>query len=626
MSLAVTNNDRTAPPFPLESIAPAALADLRTEFSGYGHDPSPDQWVALEALLETFDRLVAGEADPTLYLSSLDPGIGKTSCVVAYLRRLLQSDAHRNAGVLICVHRLDEIRRLATALSDTGGTIAIRTSDPNLNELSNAEPNEAQLLVVTQSRLERMSRGSRKFADARSLFFNGQPRPLRIWDESFLPGRVVTPSSGDAAATLRRLDGIAPEARIWMTDLFNSFDKADDRMPLVVPDWNWADSGQSMQDASRHLRQRRKGQGANADEDLQLLEDFQSLSGKTWTVRMNGKHGTRSLAGYCRSLPDDLLPLVVLDASGRVRTTYNDLAKTWNVHRLPVATKDYENLTINVWSRGGGKSSFETPAKAEPILTAIEELVRADGSNRKWLIVCHKPRFGVVDLEDLFKKRLPSPLFRRLTFLTWGSHAAINDHADTDRVILAGTLFFPDVYYEALKRLCLDKTASELTIDETDLDKTRIGEFAHIVLQALCRASVRKSENGKARPCQAFLIVSKRSGIKAMLPEWFPNCHVGPWEPEGPAPLSGHAKAIYNYIALWVRTTTAGELLRFTTIYRDLGINADVFRDTRRNEVLRTHLTALGVSEYAKRSHATAYLIASTAADLDVGPAAYPGA
>jgi hypothetical protein len=40
------------------------------------------------------------------------------------------------------------------------------------------------------------------------------------------------------------------------------------------------------------------------------------------------------------------LPLVVLDASGRVRATYDDLATTMRLKRLPAAAKDYSNLTI----------------------------------------------------------------------------------------------------------------------------------------------------------------------------------------------------------------------------------------------------------------------------------------
>lgn len=53
---------------------------------------------------------------------------------------------------------------------------------------------------------------------------------------------------------------------------------------------------------------------------------------------------------YRETLPDDILPLVVLDASARVRATYT----LWEsgregLHILPSATKRYDDLTVNVW-------------------------------------------------------------------------------------------------------------------------------------------------------------------------------------------------------------------------------------------------------------------------------------
>lgn len=139
-----------------------ALALLRQAFAKHDHYPNSDQLRGLEALVDTFDRIVLrSDVTPALYLSALDPGVGKTTTLVAYVTALLRSEEHRGVGVLICLSRLTEIRRLAEALFEAGSTVAIRTSNDDLNALSNvADPEHAQVLIITQQRLERIGAGS----------------------------------------------------------------------------------------------------------------------------------------------------------------------------------------------------------------------------------------------------------------------------------------------------------------------------------------------------------------------------------------------------------------------------------------------------------------------------------
>lgn len=584
-------------PLQTVSLTNLAIHDLHSEFEGYGHNPSKDQWAAIEALLGTFDTIASGTAAPAIYLSSLDPGVGKTSAVIAYLRRLMQAPGHQNVGILLCLSRLDEIRRLTEALAGPGVTIAIRTGDEDLNSISNSEPDNAQLLVITQQRLELMSRGNRKIADTGSLFFKGAVRPLRIWDESFLPGRIVTPSSGDVAALLRELEDAKPEACAWMNDLFRRMNDADDGDIISVPMWTFADDGKHLSKAGGALKRRGVQGDLMAKKDTQTLEDLHALGGKAFSARQNGKRPSRSLAAYRKSLPEDLLPLVVLDASGRIRTTYQDLASIMALTRLPSAVKDYGSLTVNVWDRGGGKSGFDTDTQVSEIVNAISSLIQHDRYSGKWLIIVHKPSSKMQDIQMLVKANLAADIVTRLAFLTWGSHAAINDHADAERVILAGSLFFPPVAYEALKRLCLDKGPEERPLTKEELDATVIGESGHLVLQGLCRASVRKSINGAAGPCTAYLIASIKSGIRAKLPEWFPGCHVESWRPNGLSQLTGQAFKVFEYISQWVDTAGQSDIVRFAAIYRGLGIPEKVFRDVRHNKSFCAHLTYLGLEE-----------------------------
>jgi len=580
-------------------VASGALADLRANFAQVGHHPSDDQWHALEALLETFDRLVDGRADPALYLSALDPGVGKTSAVIAYLRRLMASPDHRHAGVLLSLSRLGEIERLAKALSGKGVTLAVRTSDDARNALSTVdEVEDAQVLIITQQRLTLVLDG-RRLSEARSLYYRGRPRALRIWDESFLPGEAIAMPNDDVLACvgwLRRAD--APELREWALRLAQEAENAKDGGRVFVPVWDFADDSERKRHALAPLRALEAQGETLAGKHRETLETLLAMSGRTLSVRRDGRVPMPTLVGYRRTIPDDLLPLVVLDASGRVRTTYDDLATTMPLVRLPAAHKDYSGLTIRVWDRGGGKSSFGTEKAAEPIVSAIADLIESSDDTGRWLVVGHKQVEGrVVDVEGTLRRRLSPAKSALVDFITWGNHAASNDYADASRVVLAGTLFLPRSGYEALKRLCLDRDPDQLALTDDDLTDTEMGEHGHYVLQALCRASVRKAEEGGTRPCTAYIIASKRSGIRNRLPEWFPGCRVESWEPRGPKPLTGHSKMVFDYVTRWAAAKEPGAKLKFSKVYGDLHIHPDVFRDVRANERLKAALAERGITE-----------------------------
>ena len=64
---------------------------LRTAFDAYGHRPSQPQLKALDDLLRHLQWMADGELGPSYYVSSLDPGVGKTAAVRAYLQALTEN-------------------------------------------------------------------------------------------------------------------------------------------------------------------------------------------------------------------------------------------------------------------------------------------------------------------------------------------------------------------------------------------------------------------------------------------------------------------------------------------------------------------------------------------------------
>jgi hypothetical protein len=65
------------------------------------------------------------------------------------------------------------------------------------------------------------------------------------------------------------------------------------------------------------------------------------------------------------TLPEDLKPLLVLDASGRVRRAYQSWANgnRKDIVSITASSKNYANLTIHHWQRGGGKWSIKNDAQ-----------------------------------------------------------------------------------------------------------------------------------------------------------------------------------------------------------------------------------------------------------------------
>jgi hypothetical protein len=81
---------------------------------GHPHEPSAAQWHALEWLAEQMARQAVGIADPVYHLSSLDPGVGKTQTLVAFIRTLLGDPRFDHVGIIVFANRLEELYAFPT--------------------------------------------------------------------------------------------------------------------------------------------------------------------------------------------------------------------------------------------------------------------------------------------------------------------------------------------------------------------------------------------------------------------------------------------------------------------------------------------------------------------------------
>ena len=278
----------------------------------------------------------------------------------------MSSEAHRDVGMVICVGRISEAVALAGELASHKEHVGVLTSDAKANALGCPMPHEAQVLITTQQRIERATK-DRAFADVSGFHYRGSPRAVRVWDEAWLPGVAITIDSDDLFGLLklarREATDFADAIKLFADDLAG----IQDGEAVAVPDFAGDYQG-SLYDVISSLSEA----GPRWDDQARTATGLVTMSGKVARVRRDGGGHGATMLTYRDTLPDDLLPLLVLDASGRVRQTYAYIEEhRRNLIRLPEAVKHYGPLTVNTWKTSGSKSGFRTisPSWSREFLT-----------------------------------------------------------------------------------------------------------------------------------------------------------------------------------------------------------------------------------------------------------------
>lgn len=591
-----------------DDLMQRTMRNLRAYFAKQTqHRPSAEMYAALEDIACTLSDMAHGTAARKVFLSSLDPGVGKTATISSFVDELLIRTEHEHIGVLICVARLDEIRTLVERMAIPREMLAIYTADTELNALGQAAPDGARVLFTTQQMVEKRLAGwaDGSFEKCTHFHYQGKPRAVRIWDETWLPGEGVCVSRYAISNLLQLLvHGNYKALADSMEDLFTRIRNLPDGTRETLPDFaQHADLNDLLELVDRPRDNDEKKYQERRREELAALW---YLSGKTVVVRRDGRDGNTVL-NYRETLPEDLAPLLVLDASGRVRETYAEMERgRSNIVRLKTATKRYDRLTVHVWKTGGGKGSFaKGERRAHELIDGIASTINTK-PGEEWLVVHHLPSKHTVDVAAGVQALLTGDK-NKVHFITWGRHMATNAYAHVKNVVLAGTLFYRPSQYEALGRLAAGLTPGQGDYPHESLRRIVDGESRHGILQALCRASVRRCDGEQAHECNAYIIASIQTGIPNTLPLLFPGCSVVNWKPIKRA-LSGKVSEAVEYLRKRF-SDTGTTLVKFSEVQKALGIkNAGTFKnDIRQHEELQSELAEMGLTEWGKAVRFTAW-------------------
>jgi hypothetical protein len=519
------------------NLTQPTMAQVREFFNNKtSHRPSEEMYEALSDIALTLEDMANGKAENKIHLSSLAPGIGKTQTICIFLNLLLKNEDYRDQGILICLSTYDEIESYMDKMEVDQSNRAILTSEHKLNRLGNPNHNDAQVLFTTQQRMYRRLKQYENFSKADEFFYKGKPRQIRIWDESFLPGDPIVTRRDDLLFLIGALRNPCPEFTAELDELLNKklLDVKGESL-LELPDLI-EKHGLDLNKLTGILKQQNRNK-----EDVDAASNFWFLLGRSVSVGKDGMMGCTALS-YDETIPDDISPLLVLDASGSYRATYEEMAShRKNIIRLKVAHKDHSDLEIHHWVTGGGKLSFirRTDEYIEGIANTINE-----EPDKEWLIIIHKD----MELENRIRPMLEKADQGNIHFINWGKHRSTNKYSQADRVILAGTLYLSGSQHESLGRLSAGKLPEHGEYPEEAINRVALGELKHIILQGACRGAVRLCEGNKCKPCKVFIMGAKKSGVKPELfQELFPKSTYHLWRPIT-RELTGKVKAAMDYL------------------------------------------------------------------------------
>ncbi|QTH23443.1 hypothetical protein HRJ34_08075 [Rhizorhabdus wittichii] len=474
-------------------------------------------------------RITFGASSSEIIVFPADPGFGK-SLKSAEKLGIMVKYGSLDKGALVVVSRLWEIDAYIKNAGLTDHDYAVFTGDAgyNVKGLGSGKVDEATVLLTTQQMFRSRVKG-KLFADCSEFHFHGAPRGLRLWDETIDPAEAVCISRDQLTALFLPLRPVEPKFVATLEEFIGICDRAagDDMISISSAFARMAIGVESARKKLLDKPQRETLKGLGLMEGTEAVKT--PFYGTGW-----------ALAGCSHQLPADIAPLIVLDASARVRRTYDLWQKRCpDVQVLEPLALRYDDLTFHLWKTGSGKSTLRKADKRNAILDRAADLLNRD-PHEDWLVISHKADF-VMDIEDELRKRLVNP--SQFKFVNWGNHHGTNDYGHLKKVLVVG----PQLYSPAAYRAKYAAAAGTVgPVNPTDLQAVERGEIAHNLLQAICRSHVRNQNKGFCGKADVYVIMADRNDPEGLLNETFPNCAISAWSPA--RPVKGKAGEIIRHL------------------------------------------------------------------------------
>lgn len=551
-------------------LAARVVTNTKQELTRYGRHLREEDIVSLDAVAETIEAMAYGRAKPKLFLSTQPTGWGKTAILVAAVQAIVSDPALAHIGIVVMVNSRDQIDALIDRLELREDEYAVRVdkneidwNERGLTGLCKTKKAKqiahrfARVLFTTQQKLSNgLMLHNRDFDEMR--FFDycgpasadeieilkkapscGQKRQVRLWDEAYLPVDPVIITTEQIAAFTYRLASLGQqEAAAGITHWLENLDEADLDY-AKVPDWplhiRWSES-----DADKLFDDLAEG-----DKAWRLLYEAMSVLPEHTVKIVRQDYNKKTVAvSYRRSVPYNIEPLLIFDASGNEAVEYRFLEKNQgNVVQLPPATKTYRNVIIRFFDHKAGQAAYRSKENIDVLASAAAQAVINKSQGDDVLIVHRKgEKAPATTLPALIKSKVTAlgGDERRLHFITWGNHRATNAYQQKKHVILVGVLQAP---LSAIISMVYGTSGKPMraTVSKIDVEIMRMSRMIGDINQAVGRGAVRQMTGDGDVPhgCTVDIIASSVGplGFKEpldTLKTMFPGALVKAWHPNIP--------------------------------------------------------------------------------------------
>lgn len=521
----------------------------------------PDaHWQALYDILNNLDRQLLGTAHPVVHLSSADPGLGKTTALRAYCRSMIEGSG---VGAMVAISNYRDIEAFVLGMpKELWSSIFIQTSvdltsQKQVTAYTRENPssapggllvgatlapdiNSAQLLIITHEKLRRILSREGTFEAASGLYYRGKPRKVKAHDEAMQLRTTVSLQVSELLLACKVVSATRPAAYSKVLTACFEMEKAADDSEYPFPDlepyginndWLFA-----ILDGGRSWKLR--------DDTIEALTALTLISGQTVRIRESktkkriGDYEevwSSALLTFTDSVLLTLAPVLILDASGRVREYYSDFEKQGLLYRLRTAVKDYGNLTIYHKDARAGKAVLKPDSDAiKARASEIADLIEYFPNDETWLICSHPQNLNARNPVQELLPHITAQLDLRgipwrgcatdakgnkrdrVEALTWGRHTSTNAFSHIKNVVTASLLTLPPEKYEVEKRASSNLKPEDGSLSQDTIRKFRKTEHAHDILQAVCRIQVRLP-GATVRPSRYFDFSPASSGVKGIL-------------------------------------------------------------------------------------------------------------
>jgi hypothetical protein len=454
-----------------------------------------------------------GIINPGIYVSSIDCGLGKSLLVQRMLKQWKADGFPGSESFLICLATFDEVNSYIAGIGLAKADYAVISANEEYNRygLGLKRAKKARILFISHEQLYCRVRGKECFGAVDSFYYDDKPRSCIIWDESFHWSRPVSFPVDALAALPDALVGCGADIIDPLRALIRDSTKLATGDSMTIPANIRKVAGNALMKRP-NLGQRHKG----------VLEGVTKLAGSRAFFKCY--YGEWSVIGAGLPLPNDLPPMIVLDASARLTDRYERMKDQGaTVHILSPVTGHFANLTIRWIDKGAGKQTLQNADNRHECWTIVADLMNAKPEG-EWLLGCDKSLFEGKD----HLKGLPAELASMLTnedyvsAVTWGRHFGSNAYRHIPNVIVMGAWDYKAAAYDAIE---LAKGGGLQDGEWGDTD-ARDMEFAGNLFQMVCRSNVRNHVDGVCGEATVYLMMPANDKRRALIERAFPGCRI----------------------------------------------------------------------------------------------------